>query len=86
MCMENKGKKVDQESGNFVPFGNEMVCKPAPSLMPLYVLVPLPSGSRPSHPKKKVKILIMCLYCECMNNGYECKDIDICTLPDLVCA
>ena len=63
-----------------------MVCKPAPSLIPLDVLVPLLSWSRPGHSMKKIKILMMYLYCECMNNRYECKYLNIYTIhvPGLV--
>ena len=56
-----------------------MVCKPSPSLIPLNAHVPLPSWSRPSHPRKLIKILILYLYFECMNDRYECKHLNVCT-------
>ena len=61
MSMENKENQVEQDPGYFVPSGNDsglMVSKPVPSLVSLDVLMPLPSWSRPSHPTKKIKILI----------------------------
>ena len=42
------------------------------------------SNYRNWHPTKKIKTLIMYLYCECTKDRYECKYLDICTIPDLV--
>ena len=50
-----------------------IVYKPPPSLIPLDAFVPLPLWSWLRHPMKKIKIWVMYLNVECVNNLYECN-------------
>ena len=50
-----------------------IVCKPAPSLMPLDAFVPLSSWLQLRHPMKKINIWTMYLNVDCGNDLYECN-------------
>ena len=60
-----------------------IACKPTPSSIPLDAFVPLPSWSRLRHPMKTIKIWIICLNVECVNDLYEynhCIILFVCVL------